>query len=76
MRRPGKSRLFLLALIALLPSFLKRPCYRLFFGYRIGRPVAVGWIHDPRVLDDAAILRANWEIEVAGERVPAEVRPS
>jgi len=42
MRRPGKSRLFLLALIALLPSFLKRPCYRLFFGYRIGRRVRIG----------------------------------
>jgi len=46
------------------------------FGYRIGRPVAVGWVHDPRVLDDAAILGAKWEIEVAGERVPVEVRPS
>jgi acetyltransferase-like isoleucine patch superfamily enzyme len=35
-------RLFVLALVALLPSFLKRPLYRLFFGYRIGPGVRVG----------------------------------
>lgn len=32
----------MLALIALLPSFLKRPCYRLFYGYRIGKRVRIG----------------------------------
>lgn len=32
----------MLALIALLPSFLKRPCYRLFYGYRIGKRVHIG----------------------------------
>ncbi len=32
----------MLALIALLPSFLKRPCYRLFFRYRIGKGVRIG----------------------------------
>jgi len=42
MHRPGKFRLFVLATIALFPSFLKRPCYRLFFGYRIGRRVRIG----------------------------------
>ena len=31
-----------LAFVALLPSFLKRPCYRLFFGYRIGKRVRIG----------------------------------
>ena len=35
-------RLFVLALVALLPSFLKRPLYRLLFGYRIGPGVRVG----------------------------------
>jgi hypothetical protein len=25
-----------------LPSFLKRPCYRWFFGYRIGKRVRIG----------------------------------
>ena len=32
----------MLALIALLPSFLKCPCYRLFYGYRIGKRVHIG----------------------------------
>ena len=32
----------LLAFIALLPSFLKRSCYRLFFGYKIGKRVRIG----------------------------------
>lgn len=42
MRRTGKFRLLVLGCIALLPSFLKRPSYRLFFGYRIGRHVRIG----------------------------------
>jgi acetyltransferase-like isoleucine patch superfamily enzyme len=42
MHRSSKFRLFILGCIALLPSFLKRPCYRLFFGYRIGKRVQVG----------------------------------
>jgi acetyltransferase-like isoleucine patch superfamily enzyme len=41
-RRSSRLRLAALALVALLPSFLKRPCYRIFFGYRIGRGVRVG----------------------------------
>jgi acetyltransferase-like isoleucine patch superfamily enzyme len=43
MHRTGKFRLMVLGCIALLPSFLKRPCYRLFFGYQIGRRVRVGF---------------------------------
>lgn len=43
MHRTGKFRLLVLACIAVLPSFLKRPSYRLFFGYRIGRRVRVGF---------------------------------
>jgi glycine/D-amino acid oxidase-like deaminating enzyme/glycine cleavage system aminomethyltransferase T len=46
------------------------------FGFRTGRPVAMGWIHDPQVLSDGAIAKAYWEIEVAGERVPVTVRPA
>lgn len=42
MHRTSKSRLLVLACVALLPSFLKRPCYRLFFGYRVGRRVRIG----------------------------------
>lgn len=41
--RVSKSRLLVLALVALLPSFLMRPCYRLFFGYRIGKRVQIGF---------------------------------
>lgn len=41
-RHSSRARLMVLGLIALLPSFLKRPCYRLFFGYRIGRRVRIG----------------------------------
>lgn len=42
MHRTSKVRLLMLACVALLPSFLKRPCYRLFFGYRVGKRVRVG----------------------------------
>ena len=42
MQRTSKSRLLTLALIAILPSFLKRPLYRLFFGYHIGKRVRIG----------------------------------
>ncbi len=38
----NKSRLVLLAAIALLPSFLKRSFYRLFFNYKIGKGVTIG----------------------------------
>jgi acetyltransferase-like isoleucine patch superfamily enzyme len=38
----SKSRLTVLAFIALLPSFLKRSCYRMFFGYQIGKHVKIG----------------------------------
>ena len=42
MHRVSKFRLLALALIAPLPSFLMRPCYRLFFGYQIGKRVHFG----------------------------------
>jgi acetyltransferase-like isoleucine patch superfamily enzyme len=42
MHRTSKFRLGLLVLLAFLPSVLKRPCYRLFFGYRIGKRVRIG----------------------------------
>lgn len=40
--RTSKFRLGLLLLLAPTPSFLKRACYRLFFGYRVGRGVSIG----------------------------------
>lgn len=42
MHRSSRFRLIVLACLGLLPSFLKRPCYRLFFGYRIGKRVRIG----------------------------------
>jgi acetyltransferase-like isoleucine patch superfamily enzyme len=37
-----KGRFAMLAAIALLPTSLKRPLYRLFFGYKIGKGVRIG----------------------------------
>ncbi len=42
MYRRSRSRLLMLAFCAVLPSFLKRPCYRWFFGYKIGKRVQIG----------------------------------
>lgn len=42
MHKPGKLRLLMLVVCAILPSFLKRPIYRLFFGYKIGKRVRIG----------------------------------
>src|SRR5436190_5865826 len=42
MQKTSRSRFLILALLAFLPTFLKRPCYRLFFGYRIGKRVSIG----------------------------------
>jgi acetyltransferase-like isoleucine patch superfamily enzyme len=38
----SKIRLLILAMLAFFPSFLKRPLYRLFFGYKIGKGVKIG----------------------------------
>ena len=58
----------MLALIGVLPSFLLRPCYRLFFGYRIGKRVRIGFsIVDAReciIEDDVEIGHLNVVIGV------------
>jgi acetyltransferase-like isoleucine patch superfamily enzyme len=63
MRRTGKFRLFALALVALFPSALKRPSYRFFFGYKIGKRVRVGFsiidARDCRIDDDVQIGHLN-----------------
>ena len=51
----SKFRLISLALTALLPGFLKRPVYRLFFGYRIGQRVRLGF----SVIDAAECVIAD-----------------
>ncbi len=53
--RTSKFKLLILLGIAVLPSFLKRPFYRLFFGYKIGKRVRIGFsIIDAKecVIDD------------------------
>lgn len=40
--RVSKIRLLFLAVVALLPAFLKRSVYRTFFGYKIGKRVRIG----------------------------------
>lgn len=43
MHQTSRFKLLLLSLIAVLPSFLKRLCYRTLFGYRIGKRVRIGF---------------------------------
>jgi len=78
MHRTSKIRLLLLACIALLPSFLKRPCYRLFFGYQIGRRVRVGLsIIDAgacQIDDDSRIGHLNVIIGVANLKLGDHVK--
>ena len=38
----SRARFLTLAVFALFPSFIKRPLYKLFFGYRIGKRVKIG----------------------------------
>lgn len=63
MRRTGRFRLFALALVALLPSALKRPSYRIFFGYHIGKRVRIGLsiidARECRIDDDVQIGHLN-----------------
>jgi acetyltransferase-like isoleucine patch superfamily enzyme len=59
----SKLKLILLLGIAFLPSFLKRPLYRLFFGYKIGKRVRIGFsIIDAKecaIDDDVSIGHLN-----------------
>jgi len=78
MHRTSKSRLAVLAVIAMLPSFLKRPCYRLFFGYRIGKRVRIGLsIIDARHCEieaDTRIGHLNLIVRVKELRIGDHVR--
>ena len=61
--RVSKFRLLVLALIAVLPSFLMRPCYRLLFGYRIGKRLRIGFsiidVQECQIEDDVKIGHLN-----------------
>jgi acetyltransferase-like isoleucine patch superfamily enzyme len=74
----SKFRLLVLALVALLPSFLKRPCYRLFFGYKIGKRVRIGFsiidARDCQIDADVEIGHLNVVIRVKQFSVGDHVR--
>ena len=59
----SRSRLLVLGVCAVLPSFLKRPLYRLFFGYKIGKRVQIGLsiidARDCTIDDDVRIGHLN-----------------
>jgi acetyltransferase-like isoleucine patch superfamily enzyme len=78
MHRTSKLKLVILACIALLPSFLKRPCYRLFFGYRVGKRVRVGLsiidARECRIDDDVQIGHLNIIIGVKKLTIGDHVR--
>src|SRR5215813_412234 len=63
MPKKSRSRLLVLAVLAILPSFLKRPLYRLFFGYKIGKQVRIGLslidAHQCTIEDDVQIGHLN-----------------
>ncbi len=69
MQRTSRSRLLVLGLFALFPSFLKRSFYRWFFGYKIGKRVRIGLsILDARecsIDDDVSIGHFNVVMRVA-----------
>jgi acetyltransferase-like isoleucine patch superfamily enzyme len=68
MRKLSKFRLAMLASVAFLPSILKRPCYRIFFGYRIGKRVRIGLtiidVADCEIADDVSIGHLNLFVRV------------
>jgi 4-methylaminobutanoate oxidase (formaldehyde-forming) len=43
------------------------------FGYTIGRSIGYGYVRNQDGVDRAYVLAGRYELEVAGERVPAEV---
>src|SRR6266850_452629 len=68
MRKLSKFRLAMLASVALFPSVLKRPCYRIFFGYRLGKRVRIGLtiidVADCEIADDVSIGHLNLFVRV------------
>lgn len=68
----------MLALIAPLPTFLKKPLYRLFFGYRIGKRVKIGFTvldaGDCEIQADTTIGHLNLVIGVKDLRIGEHTR--
>ena len=78
MHRPGKLRLLVLAVCAVFPSFLKRPIYRLFFGYKIGKRVRIGLsiidAGECTIEDDVSIGHFNVVMRVGKLNIKDHVR--
>jgi acetyltransferase-like isoleucine patch superfamily enzyme len=78
MQKTSRPRLFVLAVVALLPSFLKIPIYRICFGYRIGKRVSLGCsLIDARecsIADDVRIGHLNVVLSVGRLIVGDHVR--
>jgi len=78
MHQVSKFRLMILAIVALFPSFLKRPCYRWFFGYRIGKRVRIGLsiidVGECSIDDDVKIGHLNLIVRVKKLRMDDHVR--
>ena len=74
----SRARFLILALFAFLPSFIKRPSYRLFFGYRIGKRVSIGLsIIDAgqcEISDDVSIGHFNVVTRVADLKIKDHTR--
>ena len=43
------------------------------FGYTVGRPIGYGYVRAPAGVDRDFVLGGSYELEIAGERVPAQV---
>ncbi|HSE33829.1 MAG TPA: hypothetical protein VLA93_19820 [Pyrinomonadaceae bacterium] len=78
MRGTNRFRLLTLAVIAILPTFLKKPLYRMFFGYRIGKRVRIGLsLIDARqcsIADDVSIGHLNVFTQIQSLTIGDHVR--
>src|SRR6185503_2488336 len=78
MRRTNRFRLLIMASIAILPTFLKKPLYRMFFGYRIGKRVRIGLsLIDARecsIADDVSIGHLNVFTQIQSLTIGDHVR--
>ncbi|MDD2704443.1 MAG: FAD-dependent oxidoreductase [Acidocella sp.] len=43
------------------------------FGHTLGKPIGLGYVRRAAGVDEAFVLAGSYELEVAGERVPAQV---
>lgn len=78
MQTSSRFRFLILGVFAFLPSFLKRPLYRLFFGYRIGKRVRIGLsvldVGSCEIGDDVQIGHFNLLTRVTDLKIGDHVR--